>query len=79
MSPGLVFNVTLMQAMAKRGLWNLHFLLTPDLSDDVTFIFPKLSNIESKLNSEKKKSSISDYHTQNHRHLNQKSLELEKL
>lgn len=46
--------------------------------DDVPFIFTKLCNLNGKLNSEKK-STVTDYHNQDHRHLNQKSLELEKV
>ena len=55
------------------------FLLTRYLWDDVTFIFSKLCNINCKLNSGGKKSAITDYHSQDHRHLNQKSPELEKV
>lgn len=69
------------ESKASNGkMWTTDssFFLTSYLWVAITFIFSKLCNINSKLNSEKK-STITDYHNQDHRHLNQKSPELEKV
>lgn len=62
----------------ERGLQTLRFSQWALFEMMLLFIFSKLCNLNSKLNSGKK-SALTDYHKHDHRHLNQKSLELEKV
>lgn len=63
----------------KRELQTLHSSQCALFEMMLLFIFSKLCNLNSKLNSGKKKSTMTDYHNHDHRPLNQKSLELEKV